>query len=228
MENEEFKLGELILLETYPTKLGKRRKARYKCFCGKEFEAAASDVKIGHTKSCGCYGKYKRRKSRLKHGDKQRGKKTRLYGIWIGMNNRCNNTKHKQYNDYGGRGIKVCEDWKNDFISFKKWATSNGYADHLTIDRKENHLGYSPDNCRWVTHQTQNINQRLLRKDNTTGYRGVTVQGNKFQTSINYQKIRYYIGLFDTLEEAALAYNKKALELFGMEAKLNKLPSSNL
>jgi hypothetical protein len=85
----------------------------------------------------------------IKHGMR----KTRLYNIWIGMRQRCNDPKSIGYSNYGGRGIKVCREWQKDFKTFSVWALSNGYSEHLCIDRINNDGGYSPDNCRWVTNK---------------------------------------------------------------------------
>ena len=81
-----------------------------------------------------------------------------LYGVWCAMKERCSNPRNKSYKNYGGRGIKVCEDWKNNYLSFYKWAVENGYELGLTIDRKNNNGCYCPDNCRWVTSAQQNRN----------------------------------------------------------------------
>lgn len=92
----------------------------------------------------------------IKHGKRN----TRLYGIWLQMKNRCFNTKTERYKDYGGRGITVCDEWKNDFTKFYDWSISNGYQENLTIDRIDNDGNYEPSNCRWVTVKTQNRNAR--------------------------------------------------------------------
>lgn len=88
---------------------------------------------------------------------------TRLYRIWRGMRARCETPSCTVYRYYGGRGITVCQEWM-DFKTFYKWAISNGYADHLSIDRIDNDKGYSPDNCRWATQSEQLKNRRPFKR----------------------------------------------------------------
>ena len=95
--------------------------------------------------------------------------KTRLHRVWDNMKTRCYNPAHKYYHRYGGRGITVCDEWRESFPAFKEWALANGYADNLTLDRIENDKGYSPDNCRWATYSQQN--------NNTSTTRFITIEG---------------------------------------------------
>jgi hypothetical protein len=81
-----------------------------------------------------------------KHGQRR----TRLANIWHGMKSRCENPKSKDYSTYGGRGITICNEWRDDFLVFKTWATANGYDSTLSIDRIDDSLGYCPSNCRFI------------------------------------------------------------------------------
>lgn len=90
-----------------------------------------------------------------KHGQRH----SRIYNIYYHMKNRCYNVKDNRYNQYGDRGIKVCDEWKNSFKSFYEWSMNNGYNDNLTIDRIDNNGNYEPLNCRWVDNFTQMQNR---------------------------------------------------------------------
>ena len=96
---------------------------------------------------------------KIKHGDSYK----RIYRIWVGMKGRCYNKNYVIYFKYGGRGIVMCDDWKNNYISFRDWSYKNGYNNELTIDRIDNNKGYYPANCRWRTYQEQNTNTRMLK-----------------------------------------------------------------
>lgn len=106
-------------------------------------------------------------KNRLVHGQRH----TRLYNIWRTMKQRCSNHNCINYHNYGGKGIKVCEQWANDFNSFYKWAMANGYENGLTIDRIDTKGNYEPTNCRWATNKVQQNNKstnRLIEYNGTS------------------------------------------------------------
>lgn len=126
-----------------------------KCDCGNEVIVSRRHLKDASTKSCGCYRREHSSQANRTHGMR----KTRLYRIWTGIKDRCNNPKSKYWKRYGGRGITVCENWNNSFDAFYEWATNNGYTENLTLDRKDNDLGYCPENCRWATYQEQENNR---------------------------------------------------------------------
>ena len=90
------------------------------------------------------------------------GKKTRLYGIWARMKQRCRDRNCKDYERYGGRGIAVCSEWSS-YKLFHEWSMANGYRDNLTIERIENEGCYSPKNCKWIPHKDQSRNKRNNR-----------------------------------------------------------------
>ena len=133
------------------------------CDCGKNTVVASDKLKNGDTQSCGCLKIEISIKKIEEHGKppiKHGKSKTRLYNIYNHMIARCYNPTNKKYRIYGGRGITVCNEWLNDFRAFYDWAMANGYADDLTIDRKNVNGNYEPFNCRWVTQKVQANNKR--------------------------------------------------------------------
>lgn len=156
------------------------RRFLVRCECGKEKGVNFPVLVNGKSRSCGCW-----KTESIRQRDNYHGlKKTLLYGVWINMKTRCYNKKNIKYTCYGGRGITVCSEWKNDFLAFRKFALKNGWNDSLQIDRKDNDKSYSPDNCRFVTREININNQQLLRKSNTSGYRGVKRNKSSWVASV--------------------------------------------
>ena len=183
---------------------GKQRAVYFlcECECGNITEVWSNDVKRGKTKSCGCLNDEGRVMNNTTHG--QTG--TKLHRTWKNILTRCYNTNFIHYGYYGGRGISVCAAWRNSFESFRDWALVNGHSDDLTLDRVDVDGNYDPDNCRWVDRTAQSRNRRML-KHNTSGVNGVSYKAsiNKWQVSIGVDNQRVYVGVYDTLEEAAVA-----------------------
>ena len=136
----------------------KRKRTHWLCICecGNLTDVEVGNLQCGNTNSCGCYNKQRAKESNQTHSKSH----TKLYTIYNNMKQRCYNNDNPRYNDYGGRGIAVCDEWLNDFMSFYKWAMNNDYKEGLTIDRIDNAGNYEPDNCRWVSMTTQNRNKR--------------------------------------------------------------------
>lgn len=130
-----------------------------KCECGNTKVVKSASLRAGRSKSCGCLHREISREIGLKTNKTHGQFGTPLYFVWNTMKQRCNNTNSTSYAGYGGRGIIVCNEWK-DFIPFHKWAIGNGYHEGLSIDRKDNDGPYAPWNCRWVTNKTQCRNRR--------------------------------------------------------------------
>ena len=158
-----------------------------KCDCGNETIVKANDLKGGHTNSCGCLNKEKTKERSTKH----RMSHSRIYNAWSHMKQRCLDKNSNDYNDYGGRGIKVCNEWL-EFEPFYKWATENSYNDSLSIDRIDVDGNYEPSNCRWVDMKTQQNNRR---NNHYITYDGKTQTMKQWseELNINYSTLRQRI-----------------------------------
>lgn len=166
-----------------------------KCDCGNETTPLTNCLLKGRVKSCGCLNREEIGNRVRKHGQY----KTRLYKIWGNMIQRCSNPKNDSYHLYGEKGIYVCEGWK-DFATFRNWATENGYADNLSIDRIDNSKGYSPDNCRWATPQEQTDNRDCTINVSYNG-KTQTIKRWAEETGIAYKKLLWRINNGWTIEK---------------------------
>ena len=212
------KFGKLTVLEPAFTKYGK---LHWKCLCdcGNFSYVNTQYLKNRNTQSCGCLKSEvaKRIFSKLNttHGET----KTRLFNLWTRIKDRCYREKNPNYRNYGGRGIKMCDEWKDDFVKFRTWAINSGYKEELlkngknkwTIDRINNDGDYEPSNCRWVTIKQQCRNRR------TNSF--VEYNGEKYcyaelseNFNINKQIIQYRIShgwsINDTINTPVRKYNK--------------------
>lgn len=168
-----------------------------KCDCGNEKAIPAISLIGGHTESCGCYQNECRKVMNLKYSSKYN---KRIYRIWNGMIGRCERKSSINYENYGGRGIKICDEWHN-FNVFYDWAINNGYSDDLTIDRIDVNGNYEPSNCRWATYHEQNLNRR---SNALITYNGETKTISEWSEAknINYSMLRNRLYSGMTPEEA--------------------------
>ena len=127
---------------------------RCKCECGNTTLLFPYQFINGLIKSCGCI------KTRTPYNATHKLSKTNLYHIWETMRLRCNSSKNKKYYSYGARGIKVCDEWNNNFLAFREWSLNNGYSKGLSLDRIDNNGNYESTNCRWTTRKCQQRNRR--------------------------------------------------------------------
>lgn len=149
-----------------------------KCDCGNEIDVVCHALTQGKKTSCGCYFRGTELIPQKTRGESN----TRLYSIYCGMISRCYSPSvGEAYKNYGGRGIKVCEEWRKSFYAFKEWALSHGYTDELTLDRIDVNGDYCPKNCRWAT--------RIQQANNTRKNIKLTYQGET-HTATDWERIK--------------------------------------
>jgi len=196
------KYGNWVIVEEeiFPNGYGQYVMAKCCCEKGVIKRQRLDTIKSGRSLSCGC-SKREENNPKYKHGLNSHC----LYSIWCDIKKRCTNRFAQNYKHYGGRGITVCKEWQEDFEIFYDWCLSNGWRKGLEIDRENNDGNYEPSNCRFVTRQINNINQRK-RKDNTSGYRGVSFykKETNWKYNISYDKKRVVGKSFKTAKQAAI------------------------
>ena len=183
------KFGKWTIIEEIAPKIisnKPRRMFRCKCECGNIGEVQLVCLRNGHSTSCGCEQKKKASAANTKH----RLEKHPLYSTWKNMKKRCNNPNASEYENYGGKGICVCEDWSNNFQSFYDWSIDNGWSKELTIDRIDTNDNYCPENCRWATIEIQMNN---TTKNHYIEYSGDTYTLSTLAKHLNipYNIVRY-------------------------------------
>lgn len=186
------------------------------CDCGNTIIVRKDSLLSGHTKSCGCL---QNERFMDDYEETQGMKNTKLYKCWSGIKQRCLNPNDSNYQNYGGRGITICDEWRNNFTAFYKWAISHGYADDLSIDRIDVNGNYEPSNCRWADKETQDYNKRETQK--------VLIDG-KWKTLLEISR-EYGIPL-TTVRNRYRKYikNEFTLEEFLTKGKLVNLPNNSI
>lgn len=194
-------------------------KVRRNCeHCGKEFRVSPSKVKEGNGRYCSRQCSWRPERNQT-HGECY----TRLYGIWHGIEQRCNNKNNRAYKSYGGRGITMCKEWSTSYETFRDWANANGYTDELEIDRRNTFGNYEPGNCRWATRREQMRNKRKRTRASTSQYKGVSLsrESGKWTVHVHTPGRPVYRGQFPTEIEAAKEYDRIVRIEFGEYACLN-------
>ena len=198
LTNQRF--GKLIVIERVEN--NKKGNAQWlcKCDCGNKKIVTGINLRRKHVQSCGCLRLEKISGSNCclyKHGKTN----SRLYTTWHNMKERCLNKKNSRYKYYGARGIKICDEWKNDFMNFYNWAISNGYKDNLTIDRINVNGNYEPLNCRWITIKQQCNNRRNNHLITYNGKTQTMMEWAEFY-NINYDILRFRLKKGWSIEKA--------------------------
>lgn len=187
------KFGRLTVIERAGSNSNGRALWRCHCECGNEIIRTGNTLLQGNTKSCGCLvadASSENGKKRATHGLSN----SRLFHVWMDMRVRCRDKNEKSYKNYGGRGIKVCEEWNNDFLSFYEWSISSGYDESAprgsyTLERINTNGDYSPENCKWVTMQEQQNNKRCNRFITYNGKTQTMAQWAR-ELNINYTLLK--------------------------------------
>ena len=162
-----------------------------RCECGTEKEVYQKHLLSGASTSCGCFAKELLRERAIKQCKERathRMSNTRLYHIWMNMRKRCYDKNYDSYYLYGGRGIKVCEEWKSS-NAFIEWALNNGYTDTLTLERIDVNGNYEPSNCKWATMKEQGNNRR---NNHFLTYNGITKTISQWSEIVGIKRTTLY------------------------------------
>lgn len=187
------------------------------CDCGNVLKVRHDAMATGNTNSCGCY---KRDQTSLSNTNKKttHGLNSHpLYSTWSDMNRRCYNEKTEHFHNYGGRGIYVCEEWRNSPTEFVRWATEE--ADWyegcgLSLDRIDVNGHYEPSNCRFTDWSTQTLNRRVS-STSKSGFSGVCQRGSRWEARITFKGHTTDLGIYNKLEDAVEARQIAEIDILG-------------
>lgn len=211
------RFGRTVVIRKLPPRPSKSGGSDWLCVCdcGKEHVAISSNLRIGHTTSCGCVarewssymGSNKefidvRSKSVTKHGNKRRNNVTVEYKTWLAMKRRCYDKKYKDFHIWGGRGIIVCERWRSSFENFLS-DMGNRPVGKYSIDRIDPNKNYAPDNCRWATwSENSSEHRRDLMKVSVNGISFQSLKSACKYFGVSYSRVHSRIKNGHSLEES--------------------------
>jgi len=209
------------------------------CICGIIKDYVWDSVKRGHTKSCGCYKKdmLQAFPNAKTHGLKNHP----LYRVWDGMKQRCYNPNHEGFEYWGGKGIIVCREWKDDFKAFFDWAITNGWRKGLTIERRKSSGNYEPDNCYFATYKAQRMNMEDIKLFSAWGEKKCAIDWSKDpRCKVTYGGLRNRLNrdkdkwpdiekaistpaiLREDTQHEKLDLNRTMITAFGIEKSINE------
>lgn len=199
--------GRLTVIKEVESELRKdgsrKRNILCKCTCGNNKVVPLFSLLRGESRSCGCLARELLLQRSITHG---LAKKHPLYTVWKGIKQRCLNSKSHAFKDYGGRGIELCEEWLS-FDNFYNWCINNGWDKGKTIDRINNDMGYSPNNCRFVTMLEQNRNKRNNKSVEYNGRKWNSLAGFCEYYKLPYHRVQQQLCRGWSLEKVAQKYN---------------------
>lgn len=196
------RFGKLVVVEYTGNNKSGRAMWLCRCDCGNYHKTLGKYLLNGDTTSCGCH-RARILSNTIKRHTSHKMSKTKLYTKWVSIKDRCFNPKNKAYQNYGGRGIRVCKEWAESFENFYEWAINSGYSEELTIDRIDVNGDYEPNNCRWADVKTQSNN---TRRNHYLTYKGETKSLAEWAEikKINYSTLRARINTYHWSVEKAL------------------------
>lgn len=196
------KFNRLLIIKRAGSNEHKKALWLCRCDCGEIITAIGSEMLSGHTNSCGCLRSERVVEVNSKHGE---AKKTLEYRTWQNIKTRCSNPQTDGYHRYGGRGISVCDRWKDSFENFLE--DMGRCPIGKTIERKDNDMGYDPDNCKWASRKCQSRNKSNNHHVTFKGRAQIIAEWAE-EIGVLQQSLRSYLNNGHTMEEAIEYYNK--------------------